>query len=262
MDYFTQLLYTLIGFKIVLLLVASGSALLPVIKHLRTARRGTSSGKSTPVARSRPQPLATNTSPEGDPSRDVAPISEAAAVTINPVDGTQQPQRPTSHLCHGLGKVVYGKVIRLVSMVLFIGYPSISVKVLQLFHCVTIDNVSYLIADMRLQCYTPQWSMYAIYGVVMVVLYVVGFPFTIFCVLYRNRHTLFGPDSGPTMRLYGFLYDAYGPTACYWEVEELIRKLLLTAVAVLLDTGNPLQVRRAELRYCSAGDCNHITSGH
>jgi hypothetical protein len=29
----------------------------------------------------------------------------------------------------------------------------------------------------------------------------------------------------------------------YWEVEELIRKLLLTAVAVLMDAGSPLQVR-------------------
>jgi hypothetical protein len=36
---------------------------------------------------------------------------------------------------------------------------------------------------------------------------------------------------------------SYGPTAWWWEVEELVRKLLLTAVAVLLDAGSPLQVR-------------------
>jgi hypothetical protein len=35
---------------------------------------------------------------------------------------------------------------------------------------------------------------------------------------------------------------SYGETSWFWEVEELLRKLLLTAVAVLLDAGSPLQV--------------------
>ena len=34
----------------------------------------------------------------------------------------------------------------------------------------------------------------------------------------------------------------YGPTAWLWEVEELVRKLLLSAVVVLIDQGSPLQV--------------------
>ena len=37
-------------------------------------------------------------------------------------------------------------------------------------------------------------------------------------------------------------YDSYGPRAWWWETEELLRKLLLTSVAVLLDPGSPLQV--------------------
>ncbi len=42
---------------------------------------------------------------------------------------------------------------------------------------------------------------------------------------------------------YGFLYTDYGPTAWWWEVEELVRKLLLSALVVLIDAGSPLQVR-------------------
>ena len=41
---------------------------------------------------------------------------------------------------------------------------------------------------------------------------------------------------------YGFLYLEYGPTAWGWEVEELVRKLLLSALVVLIDAGSPLQV--------------------
>jgi hypothetical protein len=42
---------------------------------------------------------------------------------------------------------------------------------------------------------------------------------------------------------YGFLYLEYGPTAWWWEVEELVRKLLLSSLVVLIDAGSPLQVR-------------------
>ncbi len=41
--------------------------------------------------------------------------------------------------------------------------------------------------------------------------------------------------------------SSYGPTAVYWEVEELVRKLLLSAVVVLIQDGSPLQVTMAVL---------------
>ena len=40
---------------------------------------------------------------------------------------------------------------------------------------------------------------------------------------------------------YGFLYLEYGPSAWWWEVEELVRKLLLSSLVVLIDAGSPLQ---------------------
>ena len=76
----------------------------------------------------------------------------------------------------------------------------------------------------------------------MIVVYVIGLPAGIFAILHKHRKTLFGPDSAETMRAYGFLYDSYGPSAWFWETEELLRKLFLTAVAVLMDSGSPLQV--------------------
>jgi hypothetical protein len=58
---------------------------------------------------------------------------------------------------------------------------------------------------------------------------------------------LFGEGSDETRRVYGFLYEAYGPVAWWWEVEELLRRLCLTAVVVLMDPGSPLQVTLAVL---------------
>ena len=77
-------------------------------------------------------------------------------------------------------------------------------------------------------------------------LYVVGLPATVFVILYRRRHKLFGDAKDPfvatTQSTFGFLYEVYGPSAWWWEVEELVRKLLLSAVVVLIEPGSPLQV--------------------
>jgi hypothetical protein len=107
--------------------------------------------------------------------------------------------------------------------------------------------VYYLAVDMRLQCYTREWFGYALYAGIMGALYVVGLPLSITIILVRRRRTLFGDGSDETRRVYGFLYDAYGPVAWWWEVEELLRKLFLTALVVLMDPGSPLQVTLAVL---------------
>jgi hypothetical protein len=100
---------------------------------------------------------------------------------------------------------------------------------------------------MRLQCFTREWYGYALYAGIMGALYVVGLPMSIMIILLRRRHTLFGEGSAETWRVYGFLYDSYGPVAWWWEVEELLRKLFLTALVVLMDPGSPLQVTLAVL---------------
>ena len=71
----------------------------------------------------------------------------------------------------------------------------------------------YLVADMRLQCYTAEWTVYSIYCAVMIGLYVGGLPVVILALLYRSRRTLFGPDSAVTMKRLGFLYDVRGVIA-------------------------------------------------
>jgi hypothetical protein len=103
---------------------------------------------------------------------------------------------------------------------------------------------------------TPRhrWSL-AIYGVVMAVAMVLGLPLGVYVLLARRRRTLFGPAAISTRRRFGFLYEAYGPTAWWWETEELVRKLLLTAGAALLDAGSPLQVWGAGAHWSPSARC-------
>jgi hypothetical protein len=136
-------------------------------------------------------------------------------------------------------------------MLLFIAYPGVSLKVLRLFKCREIEGVWWLAADMRLRCYDGRWAGFAIYGLIVAVVYIVGLPAAVLWILWRRRHKLFGAPTDPfvasTRAAFGFLYVDYGNGAWWWEVEELARKLLLSAVVVLIDEGSPLQVTLAVL---------------
>jgi hypothetical protein len=150
-----------------------------------------------------------------------------------------------------VASIQWTSVFKASFMLLFIAYPGVSLKVLRLFKCRNIEGAWWLAADMRLRCYDGRWAGFALYGLIMAVLYVVGLPAAVLCILWRRRNKLFGSPTDPavvtTRETFGFLYADYGPSAWWWEVEELLRKLLLSSVVVLIDEGSPLQVTLAVL---------------
>jgi uncharacterized membrane protein YgcG len=152
----------------------------------------------------------------------------------------------------------WNQVLRMSFTVLVLAYPGVSLKILRMFRCREIEGRYWLVADMRLQCYTRRWGGYAVYAVLMMVVYVIGLPITIFMILFRRRHRLFGESSERARLKFGFLYVVYGENAWWWEVEELVRKLFLTAVVVLMDAGSPLQVVLAVL-VCAWAHVLHAT---
>jgi hypothetical protein len=122
--------------------------------------------------------------------------------------------------------------------VLLLAYPGVSHKIFMMYRCVWVDGVAYLEADVTLECYTSQWAMYAGYAGVMGCVYVVGLPVAVFGILWRERGSLFGPHSDVTRDKWGFLYEVYTPSGWFWEVEEMLRRLLLVSVVVFVDSGS------------------------
>ncbi len=150
-----------------------------------------------------------------------------------------------------VGRINWTDVFKASFMLLFIAYPGVSLKVLRLFKCREIEAVWWLAADMRLRCYDGRWAGFALFGIVIAIVYIVGLPAAVLWILWRRRHKLFGSPTDPfvasTRAAYGFLYVDYGDSAWWWEAEELVRKLLLSAVVVLIEEGSPLQVTLAVL---------------
>lgn len=222
MDYLMSVLVLVISFKIIIAIALSSAFLKRLV--LRASRWALGV-----LARLRGRGAARSSARPG-----------GAAETSTP----RQPLRP---ILTKLSTEERTSTMRLVFLLLFIAYPGVSLKLLRVFKCRTIDDESWLVADMRLQCFTGKWIGFAIYAIIMIAIYTVGFPLAVLAILYRRRRHLFGPGSELNQQALGFSYLAYGPTAPFWEVEELVRKLLLSAVVVLLDAGSPLQATLAVL---------------
>jgi hypothetical protein len=140
-------------------------------------------------------------------------------------------------ITHAIPVVNWSLVTKRCFGVLLLAYPGISQTLFMMFKCQYVDGVPYLLADMTLQCFTGRWLTFASYAAVMIAVYVVGLPLTVFLILYKRRHKLHGDNSKITKENWGFLYDMYGPTAVYWEVEEILRRLMLISVVVFFSWG-------------------------
>jgi len=121
--------------------------------------------------------------------------------------------------------------VRLLLFTIFLLYPLVSKTTLGVYNCVTVEGVSYLVADFQLNCYDSTWRTYAIIDGVFVALYPIGIPLVYSVILYRSMAHMREPE---TILVLGFLYEAYSGSAWYWELIDMTHKLLLTSVIVFV----------------------------
>jgi hypothetical protein len=128
-------------------------------------------------------------------------------------------------------------------------YPSCTAVFSNTFNCREIDGVKYLTKDLSINCASDaQQNAVAVAGLMLVV-FSVGLPVLYLQMLHKHRPGVNAAGGhehavGAT-GLYGsmqFFYDDYQADFYYWEVIEIIRKLILTAVTVQFPKGSMIQV--------------------
>ena len=77
-----------------------------------------------------------------------------------------------------------------------------------------VGGEAWLVADMRQRCFDSKWGAYAVYAVLMAVLFVAGLPAVILAVLLKNRRRLW--LDAAVKEKWAFLYEGYGETAWFW----------------------------------------------
>lgn len=125
--------------------------------------------------------------------------------------------------------VLWRQFVRLLLFTIFLLYPLVSKIALSVYNCVTIEGVSYLVADFQLLCYDSQWTTYAVIDGFFVALYPIGIPLAYFLILRHHEGQMRQPE---TILILGFLYEAYTDTAWYWELVDMLHKLILTSIVV------------------------------
>jgi len=113
---------------------------------------------------------------------------------------------------------------------LFVIYPGISSAIVRLYICTDIDGQSYLLTDLRVQCYTSMHNFYSYGSMTLLLLYPIGIPLLFFFQLYINRKTLHDPHRPQEQARLGFLYAGYTNSAWYHELIDTIHKLILTSL--------------------------------
>jgi len=101
--------------------------------------------------------------------------------------------------------------------------------VLGVYNCITVEGVSYLVADFDLHCFDSNWQAYAGICVIFVLMYPVGIPLVYYLILRRNYKNLREPA---VILQFGFLYEAYTDQRWFWELIDLVHKLILTSVVI------------------------------
>ena len=160
-------------------------------------------------------------------------------------------------------------ITRYLTLFFFVTYlvlPSVTITIFGSFSCRSIDpeNVmpgtpQYLRNDLSISCSSPRYYYGVYWAIAMIFIYPVGIISMYAYVLYINRVEIMnrhlgpetvGPDAPPeavasrtgimqyvTSKEIQFLHQAYEGRCWYWEVEETIRRLLLTAVLSVVTVG-------------------------
>eukprot|EP01046_Picozoa_sp_COSAG06_P051942 COSAG06_NODE_8599_length_2118_cov_45.241768_2_plen_262_part_00 len=122
-------------------------------------------------------------------------------------------------------------------------YPGLTNKVFEIYLCRHLGPDTYpryvLHTDYGIDCddtNTLRWTL----GLALVLLWPIGVPTVLFCLMFRARTKIISKDEDAT-GMFNFLIGDFKPEYWFWEVVELFRKLLLSGILSLVGRGSIAQ---------------------
>ena len=132
----------------------------------------------------------------------------------------------------------------MINLVVFVLFPGFYAKVFAALKCKEIGAKSYLVADFSVECWVGEHAQRAALAFACLLVYVLGIPMLTLGILRCNRAHLYdeSPPKHETLMLsIGSLYSSYEPQYYYWEVVEMMRKMMLTGAVQMVGAGTSAQ---------------------
>ena len=99
-------------------------------------------------------------------------------------------------------------------VLIFLVYPSITSYTFGMFNCKLIEKVNYLSVDFGIVCWSETHIELLLYFTLPIIIFwVVGFPLTIFCILYKKRKEF---DDKQTIMKFGMFYIGLTDKCFFW----------------------------------------------
>ena len=123
-----------------------------------------------------------------------------------------------------------------------------------MFKCEQIQDDYYLVADYRIKCFVGVWWGYALVAAAGAILYTIGIPVGLFLLLRKNRQHLYLEEirkkndddnlsnHALVVRKYGAIYSAYNPNSYFFDLLDMVRRLMLTGGLILLGQTSNVQI--------------------
>lgn len=145
---------------------------------------------------------------------------------------------------------IEGNFISRVMAVLIFMYLKVSQTVLDMFKCRDFapspdytgplpTNRKYLQVDLTLNCVDALYQSQFIAGIAFCFVYPLGIPGLFGFLLFRERDQI---HDAVNKKKYGFLFKDYAILYFFWEIWDLMRKLLLSGALVFFNPGSVAQV--------------------
>ena len=106
-------------------------------------------------------------------------------------------------------------------------------------------SIQRLVEDYSVICYQGDHIGYSVVGIVFLIVFVIGIPFTIFIVMKKNHKHLHDEKSEHHHMIHaalGGLYVQYHPEYWWFELVILFNKTMMCGGLVVLAPGTPIQI--------------------
>ena len=135
------------------------------------------------------------------------------------------------------------KALPPVLQIMFLLYPLVTTTAFEGFPCYEFQSGrGWLIADVNIECRTPDHTFATSLSWLAVFLYPVGLLVLNILLLSRASKAITSGNHTPLSRAIAFLYEEYDVKCFWWEVPEMARKLLLVGIFVTVEPGSVTQL--------------------
>eukprot|EP00455_Lapot_gusevi_P034603 TRINITY_DN381_c0_g1_i1.p1 TRINITY_DN381_c0_g1~~TRINITY_DN381_c0_g1_i1.p1 ORF type:complete len:769 (-),score=306.56 TRINITY_DN381_c0_g1_i1:325-2631(-) len=129
---------------------------------------------------------------------------------------------------------------RVTLFLLFLIYPTVSSTILKFYDCRDYYGRRLMDADKTVDCDSSDWRNYAVYGAFMILVYPIGIPLFFLYKIWQYRYPKDGGPSrlsDPDVRAQlGFLYSDYHDQLWWFEMVDMLNKLVMTSCIVFFPT--------------------------